>query len=65
MTERTLIQNTFIRVSQDGNFKMDPYDVAKFTASMLKISPFQVAFAFSDLKLMEQVARGEHPASRK
>jgi hypothetical protein len=65
MADRKIIQDTFIRVAQDSNFEMDPYEVAKFTAGLLKISPFQIAFAFSDLKLMEQVAKGEHPASKK
>jgi hypothetical protein len=65
MTERTLIQNTFIRVAQDSGFALDPYRVAHFTANLLNISAFAVAFAFSDLKQMESIARGEHPAAKK
>jgi len=65
MTDRKLIQDTFIRISQDGGFKMDAYDVAKFVAQLLNIHPLEVGFAFSSLKLMEQVACGEHPAAKK
>lgn len=63
--DRSLIQNTFIRIAQDNGFIMEPYRVAHFTADLLNISAFSVAFAFSDLQLMESVARGEHPASHK
>jgi hypothetical protein len=64
-TDRTLIQNTFIRVAQDSGFTMDAYRVADFTASLLKISALEVAFAFSSLNLMENVASGDHPAAKK
>ena len=64
MMDRTLIQNTFIRVAQDSRFRMDPYDVTHFVARLLNISAWEVAFAFSDLQLMESVARGDHPASK-
>lgn len=65
MINRKQIQDTFIRVAQDSSFKMDAYEVAHFTAGLLKISAWEVAFAFSDLKLMESVASGDHPAARK
>ena len=61
---RALIQNTFIRVARDSRFRMDPYDVTHFVARLLNISALEVAFAFSDLQLMESVARGDHPASK-
>lgn len=64
-TDRTLIQNTFIRVAQDSGFAMDAYRVAHFVAGLLKISAFEVAFAFSDLKLMESIASGDNLAAKK
>lgn len=65
MINRKQIQDTFIRVAQDSKFGMDAYRVAHFTASLLNISALEVAFAFSNLKLMESVASGDHPAARK
>lgn len=65
MMDRALIQNTFIRVARDSRFRMDPYEVSHFVARLLNISALEVAFAFSDLQLMESVARGDHPAAKR
>jgi hypothetical protein len=65
VTNRILIQNIFIRIAQDSGFTLDPYRVAHFVADLLKISALEVAFAFSNLQLMESIARGEHPAAKK
>lgn len=65
MISRKQIQDTYIRIAQDSGFNLDPYRVAHFTAELLNINALEVAFAFSDLRLMESVASGDHPASKK
>lgn len=65
MINRKTIQDSFIRIAQDSGFTMSSIDVAIFTGRLLGCSPFTVYEAFGDMDVMNAVANGTHPASRK
>ena len=62
--ERKTIQDLYIRICKDSKFNMGAIEVAIFAANVLNISPFEVYSAFSDLRTMNEVASGEHPAAK-
>lgn len=61
---RQQIQAAYIRICRDSHFKMDWAQAAKFTADLFSISTFDIWVAFGDTKVMQQVAIGEHPATK-
>jgi hypothetical protein len=61
---RETMQQVFIRVCRDSRFSMDAVDAAHFAARMLGCDPLEIWFAMSSLSIMEEIARGTHPAAR-
>lgn len=60
--DRKEMQDLYIRICRDSCWKMDHVEAAKFTGKMLNVSPIEVWCSFSGLDVMEQIAKGEHPA---
>lgn len=65
MDRREEIQKAYIRVCKDSGFTFEYIKAAVFVGEMLRISPLEVWTAFGDLRLMERIAKGEHPAAQK
>lgn len=59
---RKEIQMAYIRVCRDSGWRMDYIRAAHFVAKLYGISPIEVWIEFGDLKAMESIAKGEHPA---
>jgi len=56
------IQQFYIRACRDTGWKMDYIRAAQFAGKVLGLSPISIWCAFGDLKLMEKIAAGDHPA---
>ena len=61
MTDRNLIQDTYIRICRDGEFTMDWVHVAHLTGRVLNISAIQVWTAFPGMDRMKTIAAGTDP----
>lgn len=59
------IQEVYIRAARDSGFRMDSIEVAKFVATLMNKSPFEVYLAFPCMETMGRVANGTHPSVRK
>lgn len=55
-------QRFFIRVCKDSGYRMEYTKAAIFAGKVLGVSPLEFWIAFGDLKVMEQIAKGDHPA---
>lgn len=54
-------QRYFIRVCKDSGYRMESIKAANFAGKVLGVSPLEFWIAFGDLKVMDQIAGGEHP----
>lgn len=62
---REQIQQLFIRTCRDSGFGLEASEAANLVGRVAKISPLEVWTAFGALAVMDAIARGEHPASRR
>lgn len=62
MTDRKLIQDAYIRVCQDSNFKLDWVRAAQISAGALNIHPITIWAQFASMETMRQIAEGTHPS---
>lgn len=63
--ERKLYQDLYIRVCRDSGWQLNYIEAAKLVARILITSPLLIWTKFSSLTLMEEIARGEHPACKR
>lgn len=66
LEEREELRTLYIRVCKDSNFKMDFIKAAHFTAEVMSTKRPTLAIdvwdCFGYLGVMEQIAKGNHPA---
>lgn len=55
------IQTLYIRTCRDSGWRLDYIEAAKLVCGLFNQHPYWVYAAFSDLRQMERVAKGEHP----
>lgn len=55
------IQNVYIRIARDSQFRMDHIEVAKLAGAVLALHPFEVYCTFPYMDVMKDVAEGNHP----
>ena len=60
---RAEIQNLYIRVCRDSGFRLNYVAAAQIAASAGGFHPMDVWIAMPSLSVMQEIARGEHPAS--
>lgn len=60
---RADIQKVYIRVCRDSGFKMDGVQAATLAAKVIGCSPLEIWLAMPSLNVMDQIAKGDHPAA--
>lgn len=60
---REQVQRLFIRVCRDSGFGLDTAHAAAIAARAAGISPLEIWVAIGDLRTMDRIACGEHPAA--
>ena len=64
LRDRRLIQQIFIRLCRDSDFRLEPDQAAILTGQTCGYHPLEVWMAMGSIDVMERVASGEHPAVR-
>lgn len=60
--DRKLKQDLYIRACRDSGWQLDYVEAAKLAGKVLNCHPMNIWVAFGDMKAMEKIAAGEHPA---
>jgi len=58
------IQDLYIRVCRDSGFQIEYIQAAILTSRVIGCSALEIWLAFPSLGVMDEVARGIHPASK-
>jgi len=61
---RKFIQDLYIRVCRDSGFNMDYIRAAHFAGMVGGFHAMDVWIAMPSLEVMQQIAKGTHPAAR-
>lgn len=61
---RKLVQDIYIRVCRDSLFSLPAVRAAALAAMILKTHPLAIWLAMPSYDVMEEIARGQHPAVR-
>lgn len=64
MRDRELLQELFVRVCRDSNFRLDHVRAAILTGQIANRAPLEVWIALGSTDLMERISTGKHPASQ-
>lgn len=62
---REQLQQAFIRVCRDSGFRMDHIRAAILAGNAAGVHPLEIWIAMPCFDVMEQIARGEHPAAHR
>ncbi len=61
---KQLLRDLFVRVCRDSGFRLDTHRAANLVAQIAKAHPLDIWMAMPSLEVMDEVARGTHPAVR-
>jgi len=59
---REEIQNIYIRICRDSGWRLSHTSAAILSAKVIGLHPLEIWCQFSDMDVMERIAKGEHPA---